>query len=131
MYWLYIGIGILLFLILVALLVRYVSNVFETFQNEVEDEITQLDISGVDLEKLARQLPNIQRNTTDIDSRPVNDTSRICDTLQSQIDTLQANKENYKSIGDWSNVRLSNKTIEPLKEQMTTLGCQNNNSQNN
>ena len=77
------------------------------------------------------EIKNLKLDTTVIDSRPINDPSRVCDTIQKQIDTFQNVKQKYKDAGDWSNVQLTNRTVNSLKEQMTTLGCQNNNSQNN
>jgi hypothetical protein len=124
---LHIALGLLLFILLIWLLVRHVSYKLEAFQNE----IIPMDVSGVDLNKVANEIRNLNLNTTEVDSRPVNNNSRICDTLQNQINTLQTTKETYRSLGDWSNVKLSNKTIEDLQTQMSTLACQNNNSQNN
>ena len=40
-------------------------------------------------------------------------------------------KEQYRTIGDWTNIKITNQTINNLKEQLTTLGCQNYNTQNN
>ena len=90
-----------------------------------------MDVSGADFNVLANEIRKLNLNTTEVDSRAINNTSRVCDTIQSQISTLQRTKETYRSLGDWSNVKLSNKTIEDLEQQLGTLGCQNNNSQNN
>jgi predicted PurR-regulated permease PerM len=124
---LYIALGLLLLILLVWLLIRHVSNTFETFQNQ----IVQMDASGADLNVLANEIRNLNINTTEVDSRPLNDNSRVCDTIQSQINTLKTTKETYRSLGDWSNVKLSNRAIEDLEGQLGTLGCQNNNTQNN
>lgn len=124
---LYIALGLLLLILLVWLLIRHVSNTFETFQNQ----IVQMDASGADLNVLANEIRNLNLNTTEVDSRPLNDNSRVCNTIQSQINTLKTTKETYRSLGDWSNVKLSNRTIEDLEGQLGTLGCQNNNTQNN
>jgi hypothetical protein len=124
---LYIALGLLLLILLVWLLIRHVSNTFERFQNQ----IVEMDASGADLNVLANEIRNLNLNTTEVDSRPLNDNSRVCDTIQSQISTLRRTKETYRSLGDWSNVKLSNRTIEDLEGQLGTLGCQNNNSQNN
>lgn len=131
MYLIYVGIGLLLVIVLIGLLIRHVSNIFESFQTDIDNEVIQFDLSGIDLEKVSKQLPKLEVNTTDIDSRPVDDKSRLCDVLLSNITRHQTSRETYKSLGDWSNVQLTNKTIEPLREQMVTLGCQNNNTQNN
>jgi predicted PurR-regulated permease PerM len=124
---LYIALGLLLLILLVWLLIRHVSNTFETFQNQ----IVQMDASGADLNVLANEIRKLNLNTTEVDSRALNDNSRVCDTIQSQINTLKTTKETYRSLGDWSNVKLSNRTIEDLEGQLGTLGCQNNNTQNN
>ena len=124
MYWLLI-IGVVI--IAIGLGIYYFSSSTEYFQNE---NVT-MDLSGIDLQKAESELKKIKLDTTDIDSRPVNDPSRVCDTIQNQINTFQNVKQKYKDAGDWSNVQLTNKTIHSLKEQMTTLGCQNNNTQNN
>lgn len=90
-----------------------------------------MDVSGADFNVLANEIRKLNLNTTEVDSRPLNDNSRVCDTIQSQINTLKTTKETYRSLGDWSNVKLSNRAIEDLEGQLGTLGCQNNNSQNN
>jgi hypothetical protein len=127
MYWLDILLGLLLVVLVFGVFIRYVSNTLEAFQNE----IIRMDASGVDLNEVANEIRNLNLNPTEVDSRPLNNASRLCDTLQQQISTLESTKETYRSSGDWSNVKLSNKTIEDLRAQMATLGCQNNNTQNN
>jgi hypothetical protein len=87
-----------------------------------------MDASGADLNLIANEIRNLNLNTTEVDTRPLNDNSRICDTIRGQINTLKTTKETYRSLGDWSNVQLSNKSLEDLETQMGTLGCQNNNS---
>ena len=124
---LHILLGLILFILLIWLLVRHVSYTFEAFQNEV----IKMDVSGVDLAKLQSEVNKLNITSTEVDSRPLNDNSRLCDSLQAQIDTLETTKDTYRNLGDWSNVKLSNQTIEGLRAQMATLGCQNNNSQNN
>lgn len=124
MYWLLI-IGVVI--LVIGLGFYFMDSNKENFQTET---IT-LDVSGVDLRKVEAEIKNLKLDTTDIDSRPINDPSRVCDTIQKQIDTFQNVKQKYKDAGDWNNVQLTNRTVNSLKEQMTTLGCQNNNSQNN
>lgn len=124
MYWLLI-IGVAI--VVIGLGFYFMDSYKENFQTET---IT-MDVSGVDLRKVEAEIKNLKLDTTDIDSRPINDPSRVCDTIQKQIDTFQNVKQKYKDAGDWSNVQLTNRTVNSLKEQMTTLGCQNNNSQNN
>jgi type II secretory pathway component PulM len=120
----YVALGLLLLILLVWLLIRHVSNTFERFQNQ----IVEMDASGADLNLIANEIRNLNLNTTEVDTRPLNDNSRICDTIRGQINTLKTTKETYRSLGDWSNVQLSNKSLEDLETQMGTLGCQNNNS---
>lgn len=124
MYMIYVALGLLLLILLVWLLIRHVSNTFERFQNQ----IVEMDASGADLNLIANEIRNLNLNTTEVDTRPLNDNSRICDTIRGQINTLKTTKETYRSLGDWSNVQLSNKSLEDLETQMGTLGCQNNNS---
>ena len=104
MYWLLI-IGVVI--IAIGLGIYYFSSSTEYFQNE---NVT-MDLSGIDLQKAESELKKIKLDTTDIDSRPVNDPSRVCDTIQNQINTFQNVKQKYKDAGDWSNVQLTNKTI--------------------
>lgn len=127
MTWSNILIGLVLFIFLINLLVRYISNIYETFQNEV----IPMDASGVDLNKVANEINTLNINTTEVNPRNLNDSSKVCESLQSQINILETTKNTYRSVGDWSNVKASNIAIDKLKEQMGTLGCQNNNSQNN
>ena len=124
MYWLLI-IGVVI--VVIGLGFYFMDSNKENFQTET----VTIDVSGVDLRKVEAEIKNLKLDTTDIDSRPINDPSRVCDTIQKQIDTFQNVKQKYKDAGDWSNVQLTNRTVNSLKEQMTTLGCQNNNSQNN
>ena len=60
---LYIALGLLLLILLVWLLIRHVSNTFETFQNQ----IVQMDASGADLNVLANEIRNLNINTTEVD----------------------------------------------------------------
>jgi hypothetical protein len=131
MYWLYIALGIILvFLILVIR--YYYLLVSETFQNLVAD------ISGViqdnvvitvsDLNKAAESVEAAQKaiigETVSSGSTP------ICNTIKTQIETFESAKEKYREAGDWSTLRITDKSIDALKEQLVTFGCQNNNNQN-
>ena len=121
---------ILLGVIIVLVIIKLYLSTTEAFQVQDASGIT-IDTTNIDMAKLNKEVSNIQLNTTDVDSRPLDDLSRICDSIQSQINTFENVKAHYRTLGDWSTIRITNESINKLKEQMTTLGCQNNNSQNN
>ena len=127
MYWLH----IILTIIAVFAIIRIYFITTESFQVQDNSGIT-IDTSKVDMNKLSQELNTIIPSiSSTVDSRPLTDASRTCDTIRAQITTLESAKEQYRAAGDWNTIRISNQTIETLKEQLTTLGCQNNNSQNN
>jgi len=122
-------IAIILFII--ALYIYF--KPFEGFQNVTDASdnlLQQIDLSGVNLEQTAKDINNALANTT-VDNRLPTDQSRVCDTLQNQINHLQEMKDHYRNTGDWSNIRLTNSTISNLQNQLSSLGCTNNNSQTN
>jgi hypothetical protein len=131
MYWLYIALGIILvFLILVIR--YYYLLVSETFQNLVADISgvipDNIPISVSDLNKAAESAEAAQKaiigETINSGSTP------ICNTIKTQIETFESAKEKYREAGDWSTLRITDKSIDALKEQLVTFGCQNNNNQN-
>lgn len=131
MYWLYIALGIILvFLILVIR--YYYLLVSETFQNLVADISggipDNMVITVSDLNKAAESVEAAQKaiigETVNSGSTP------ICNTIKTQIETFESAKEKYREAGDWSTLRITDKSIDALKEQLVTFGCQNNNNQN-
>ena len=131
MYWLYILLGIILLLIILTIRYYYIL-VSEAFQNlvnntsgETSDNIT---ISTTDLNKAAENLENAQKAI--LGETVSSGSSPLCNTIQLQIDTFESAKQQYREAGDWSTVRLTNKSIDALKEQLVTFGCKNNNTQN-
>ena len=131
MYWLYIALGIILvFLILVIR--YYYLLVSETFQNLVADISgvipDNIPISVSDLNKAAESAEAAQKaiigETINSGSTP------ICNTIKTQIETFESAKEKYREAGDWSTLRITDKSIDALKEQLVTFGCQNNNNPN-
>jgi len=131
MYWLYIALGIILvFLILVIR--YYYLLVSETFQNLVADISgvipDNIPISVSDLNKAAESVEAAQKA---IIGETINSgSSPICNTIKTQIETFESAKEKYREAGDWSTLRITDTSIDALKEQLVTFGCQNNNNQN-
>ena len=131
MYLLYILLTIIVLLLIGIYYFYY--KIYELFQNpdNVEDMSgIKMDLSGINVNKLANELKDVKINTT-ADPDAINSTAKFCNTIQGQIDSFEKTKEQYRSIGDWTNVKITNKTISSLKEQLTTVGCQNYNTQNN
>lgn len=124
----YIYILLIIATILFLGIVYYYFKPNEGFQDiSGSDLLTPVDTTGLNLQQMARDLSNALVNVP-VDNRQVNDASRQCDTIKGQIEAMEKSKAFYKTRGDWSTIRLTNSTINTLKEQYTSLGCDKNNT---
>jgi len=106
--------------------------VSETFQNLVADiSGGTIDNPALTMETLNKAAENLEAAKKTVLGETINSSSSaICNTVQSQIDTFESSKQKYREAGDWSTLRITNKSIDALKEQLVTFGCKNNNNQN-
>ena len=114
-------IGTLLVIIIVLVLLRY-FYVYENFQNN-ESQVFIYDVSGIDLNAIAKDLSGTTIDPSTVDNRLPTDPNRICDEIRKQINGMNTVIDSYRAVGDFASIRLTNSMISGLKNSLITSGC--------
>lgn len=82
-----------------------------------------IDLSQIDFAKAKKLSSTPSVNTTVPDTRPITDIGRQCDVAKNELASIKSDIAAYKASNSWVQARALKRSIAPLQEYITSLGC--------